>query len=516
VSGARPCLSHRIVSGTIRCAVELWKGERVSGSIEAVRGMRDLLPSAQQRSAAQTRAQIEACIAEHGYQPIDLPIIESRELYLRKLGEELAGKIYEFNFGGRDLALRPEWTASVLRAYVAHLQDQPLPLRLSYSGPVFRYERPQNLTYRQFTQVGVELLGGLAPRADAEVLALACAGLDAAGVQGYRVIVGHIGLVRSLLGSLKLTDRTRGLLLWSLERLRNEGVAAVRAKLNDQLGPAELDLPLPDGVGDEEAAQLLLRVFQATQVDLASGTRSPDEIVGRLLRKLRRSDPQPQVDRALELLDQLCAIRGTAAEALPRLAALLQGAGIASPAYAELRAVLQILEAHGVSPERVLLDFSLGGRGLHYYSGMIFEIYDQADMQLCGGGRYDELVLALGARQALPAAGFAYGLERVAAAAERSGRSPERGPREALVIAVDEESYSYALEVARRLRSRGYVATLDVRSRKLADNLRDAARRSIDSVVIVGVEERSSGTLLWRDLQSRDERRMRLDELGER
>src|SRR5690606_28454145 len=110
---------------------------------------------AEQRAAARARAAIETTLESYGYVAVDLPIIEARDLYLRKLGEELAGKVYEFSFGGRELALRPEWTASVLRAFVAHMQDQPLPLRLSYAGPVFRYERPQRLTYRQFTQVGV-------------------------------------------------------------------------------------------------------------------------------------------------------------------------------------------------------------------------------------------------------------------------------------------------------------------------------------------------------------------------
>src|SRR5215203_5737704 len=145
----------------------------MSSMIDSVRGMRDVLP---QELAAQLAiaAQLDQTLAGYGYQPIELPIIEQRDLYLRKLGEELVGKVYEFRFGGRELALRPEWTASVLRAYVASMQDQPLPLRIAYSGPVFRYERPQRGTYRQFTQVGVELVGGPAPRADAEAIALAC------------------------------------------------------------------------------------------------------------------------------------------------------------------------------------------------------------------------------------------------------------------------------------------------------------------------------------------------------
>ena len=173
----------------------------MSTIIEPARGMRDVLPADLAPQLA-TLARLEQVFASYGYQPIDLPIIEQRDLYGRKLGEELVGKIYEFSFNGRELALRPEWTASVLRAYVGRMQDQPLPLRLRYAGPVFRNERPQRATYRQFTQAGVELIGGPVPRADAECIALACGGLDAAGVRSYRVRIGHIGLVRQLLRAL--------------------------------------------------------------------------------------------------------------------------------------------------------------------------------------------------------------------------------------------------------------------------------------------------------------------------
>ena len=129
---------------------------------EPVRGMRDHLPADQTRLHA-LRDTLERVLDDWGYEPIDLPVLERRELYLKKSGEELVGKLYDFVHSGRTLALRPEWTASVLRAYLKSLQSDPLPVRLRYAGPVFRYERPQRITYRQFTQVGVELIGGAAP-----------------------------------------------------------------------------------------------------------------------------------------------------------------------------------------------------------------------------------------------------------------------------------------------------------------------------------------------------------------
>jgi histidyl-tRNA synthetase len=482
----------------------------VSTIIEPARGMRDVLPAdlAPQLAAL---ARLEQVCASYGYQPIDLPIIEQRDLYGRKLGEELVGKVYEFSFNGRELALRPEWTASVLRAYVGRMQGQPLPLRLRYAGAVFRNERPQRATYRQFTQVGVELIGGPAPRADAECVALACAGLDACGVATYRVRVGHIGLVRQLLRDMGLAERTQGVLAWSLEHMRQRGVVAVRERLDAAHSELPFDAALLDGLDDAQAEALLLGTLGAIGVNLQFGTRSPREIVGRLVRKLRREDPQPRVERALALLDRLCRMVGPPTEALPAAAELLAEFGLPADGLDELRAILGAVTAHGVPSERVVLDFGLG-RGLHYYTGAIFEIYDDDGLQLCGGGRYDDLVTTLGGRQPVPAVGFAYGLERVVLASQQA-TSDQRRAAEVLVVPAEEEAYAYALEVAQALRARGYAATLDVRGRSVASNLRDATRREIGAVAVVGTGEREHGEVIWRDLATREERRIMLDQV---
>ncbi len=476
--------------------------------IESVRGMRDLLPD-DYRLHTQVRQRLTTLIGSYGYQWLDLPLVEYRDLYLRKAGEELVGKLYEFTVGGRELALRPEWTASVLRAYVAHLQDQPLPLRLAYTGPVFRYERPQRLTYRQFTQLGVEMIGAPAPRGDAEVLALACAGLEATGIADYRVILGHIGVVRQLLTQLGLEERTQGILIWNLERMRSKGVDSLRQRLDDLHGSIPADLSLLEGLDDEQATRLLMHTMQEIEVSLSLGTRPPDEIVQRLVRKLRRGDPQPRIERALDLLSRLTDLYGQPSTTLPRITALLEQEGLHAPALAELRAILTTLAAHGIPESRLTLDFGLG-RGLHYYTGLVFEIYDAQEYQLCGGGRYDELVQALGGRQSVPAVGFAYGLERLVAATAMPATPPAAA---VLVVPASDEDYAYALTVAQRARQAGYTAQLDIRERGVASNLRDAARRGFAAVAIVGSAERAQGTVLWRDLGERSERQLSLDAL---
>lgn len=480
--------------------------------IEPVRGMRDVAPAELSTQAA-TAARIERVIASFGYQPIDLPIIERRDLYLRKLGEELVGKVYEFNFNGRELALRPEWTASVLRAYVSGMQDQPLPLRLRYAGPVFRNERPQRHTYRQFTQVGVELIGVASPRADAECLALACAGLSAAGVEGYDVRVGHIGLIRRVLAELGLNERTQSFLAWSLERMRKHGVAEIREQLAAIQGDeTPIDPAIVANLDDSQAEALLLHALRTIGVNLRFGTRPPEAIVGRLVRKLRREEPHGQIERALALLEQMCVIQGPPATALPAVSALLASFGLLSPEVDELRAIFDLAAAHGLPLERIELDFGLG-RGLNYYTGIIFEMYDRGhNLQLCGGGRYDDLVTILGGRQPIPAIGFAYGLERVVVAASQQRADPARG-NEVLVVAIDEQAYPYALTVAAQLRKQGWVATVDVRGRSIASNLRDADRRGLAAVVMVGLAQRDQNDVLWRDLHEREERQLRVDQL---
>lgn len=483
----------------------------MGATIEVVRGMRDVLPE-QLWALNRVRRVLEQTQERYGYMPVALPIIEHRDLYARKLGEDLVGKVYAFSFGGRDLALRPEWTASVLRAYVDHMQDQPLPLRLAYSGPVFRYERPQRHTYRQFHQLGVELVGGTTPRADAEVLALACAGLSNLGLNDYQVVIGHIGLIREILAGLGLAERTQGLLAWSLERLRGGGTSALRSRLDDPPAELPLDPALLAGLDDEQAGAMLLRLLPALGVDLSFGTRSPAEIIERLVRKVRREEQRPRIEQALALIERLAALRGNPQEMLPRIAEVLAAAGLSPAALADIRAILALLTAHGVDQSRIVIDPALG-RGLHYYTGLIFEIYDATGhLQLCGGGRYDDLVTALGGRHPTPAVGFAYGLERVLAACAPAESAQSPRPR-VLVAAVGEDDYAYALEIAAHLRSYGFIVSVDVRERNVAGNLRDAARRDTHYMAIVGPDERSAATLVWRNLVSREEQRLAISDL---
>ncbi|MCM2282958.1 MAG: histidine--tRNA ligase [Bdellovibrionaceae bacterium] len=144
--------------------------------LQPVRGTRDLIGEECRRFRyiARTAAEI---LALYGFQEIETPLLESSAVFLRTLGETsdvVSKQMYVFtDRGGDEVTLRPEGTAGVARAFISEGLGQHLPLKLFYSGPMFRYERPQKGRYRQFQQFGVELLGVDNVQADIEVISAA-------------------------------------------------------------------------------------------------------------------------------------------------------------------------------------------------------------------------------------------------------------------------------------------------------------------------------------------------------
>ncbi len=153
--------------------------------LQPVRGTRDLLGDDPRRfrHVVATGLQIAN---NYNFQEIETPILESSAVFLRTLGETsdvVSKQMYVFqDRGGDEVTLRPEGTAGVARAFISEGLTQNLPLKLFYSGPMFRYERPQKGRYRQFYQFGVEILGVESVQADLELLALAWQTLKALGV----------------------------------------------------------------------------------------------------------------------------------------------------------------------------------------------------------------------------------------------------------------------------------------------------------------------------------------------
>ncbi|MDA8393936.1 MAG: histidine--tRNA ligase [Candidatus Dormibacteraeota bacterium] len=165
--------------------------------ISRPRGTEDLLPEPLARLNRVLAAGLQVAQA-HGYRQIETPIFESTDLFVRGVGEStdvVTREMYTFpDRGGRSLTLRPEGTAPVVRAFwESPLRQDPLPVRISYAGPMFRYDRPGKGRYREFHQFGVEVLGESEPEVDAEVIGLAWRWLERLGVSGTSLQLNSLG-----------------------------------------------------------------------------------------------------------------------------------------------------------------------------------------------------------------------------------------------------------------------------------------------------------------------------------
>ncbi len=169
----------------------------MASKFQVARGTRDILPGESERWD-RLESRTRDIMSRYGYREVRTPIFEATDLFVRSVGEAtdiVRKELYTFeDRKGRSLTLRPEGTAPLVRAYLEHSLGQVDPLtRLYYIGPMFRYERPQAGRYRQFWQIGAELLGPAAPGADVEMIDLFFWVLRAAGLEEITVHVNSLG-----------------------------------------------------------------------------------------------------------------------------------------------------------------------------------------------------------------------------------------------------------------------------------------------------------------------------------
>ena len=166
--------------------------------IQRPRGTRDFGPQEMAERRMVEQAMRDVCLRA-GFGEVMTPAFENSELFTLRSGQGVIDEMYVFkDKGDREMALRPEITASVIRFFVNELSNNPKPLKLYYVGNCFRYENPQSGRFREFFQLGAELIGSKNPETDAEAIALAVNCIRASGLKDYTVRIGHIGILKSL------------------------------------------------------------------------------------------------------------------------------------------------------------------------------------------------------------------------------------------------------------------------------------------------------------------------------
>ena len=339
--------------------------------------MRDILPE-EALWRERIVGDVGAYFAQAGYAPIETPVLECREL-LTEADAAPESTFRLFDGDGSQLMLRPDVTLPVTRLVSSRLRGQAGPFRLRYAAPVFAERDSLRGESRQFTQLGIELIGQAGSEADAEVLHLAAGALDVAGVGGYVVALGS---VRPLEALLELSGAPEG---WR--------------------------------------AQVRMACRHGDFVAL-------DELVAQA-----GDDVPSQVGRALVGLPRIhggAGAIGAARDLLEPCAALFDGETGTAPDWG-LDELEGLVGLSGLA-DRVTVDFSLMG-SFGYYTGMVFALY-QPGLGTClgSGGRYDRVFERYGSPR--PAAGFALSLEAVQAALGGTDAAGRAGASRPLRIAV--------------------------------------------------------------------------------
>ena len=350
-----------------------------------------------------------------GYQTIDTPLLEETELFVRKAGGDLSGRLYNFTDpGGTAVSLRPEFTSSVIRHFVDSEASLSLPVRWQYSGPVFRYEPENRGSYRQFTQSGAELVGACGNDADIEIIALAAGGLQELGIDGFRLRVGHLGALHSLLDAFELSEAAKLFIIGNMDELR-AGAADVGSLLEHAaevgLLSGSVDLGVDIGVALEsmsaEAAEEFIYGVLKESMPEPLGRRTTDHIIARLLSKVRQANCPQAFESALMLAHGISGISGAPSASLQSARNAARQSGIEDEPLDAVESLLGRLRDIGIAESGVELDLGMA-RGISYYTGVIFELVSDESETLGGGGRYDGLVQALGGSGSVPAMGFAF------------------------------------------------------------------------------------------------------------
>jgi len=419
---------------------------------QALPGFRDFYP-AEFALRAHILGAWRRVAGRYGFEEFDGPPLEPLELYTTKSGDEIVDQLYAFeDKGGRQVALRPEMTPTVARMVAARANALKKPIRWFSIPQLFRYERQQRGRLREHFQFNCDIIGEAGPLADAEVIALA---LD---------VMRELGLGPDEV-KVRLSDR------------RVLGVLLAGA-----------------GVADEHLGE----AYQA--VDKIE--RAPRE---RLEDRLAKAG----LDRdAIDGVFKVAGLRGRQA-----VNAALADVPGGSDAGGDFEVVIDALEAVGLG-EYVEVDLSIV-RGLAYYTGVVFEVFDAkgAMRAICGGGRYDQLLSSLGGVD-LPALGFGMGDVVLGDVLKDKGVIPETSSSiDVFVVAVTPEDLPFALRLSRALRDRNLRVEYPLSHMAVGKQMKLANARQAPYAVMIGPDERATGNVVLRDLSSGEQRTLAADQM---
>lgn len=407
--------------------------------IQRPRGTRDFL-----FNEMKERKQIENTLRNifeiYGYQEIKTPLFEDLSLFTLKSGEGIVGQIYNFqDKGGRDLALRPELTAPVARLYIKELQKKPKPLKMYYFGSCFRYERPQKGRWRQFWQMGCEIIGGKSPESEAEIIALSAHCLEELGLEDFEIHIGNLGIIRGILQKAEVS-----------KKIQDKIMAIIDKGEKDELENTLINLEIVPEIRD-----ILLTLINM------QGHREVISKASKIIKNNKKS------------FKALC----------------------------ELEELLNILEAFGFNKYIVNLgiarglDYYTGMVFEIYVHGL------GAQKQISGGGTYNLIELFGGGK--VESTGFAFGFDRLMECVRLCGAEITLPKTIDIYVApITKDVKLKAFEIAQKLRKQGFKTDVDLSDRKLKKILSHADNLGADYVILVGKRDLDESKIAIKDMKS--------------
>ncbi len=379
--------------------------------------------------------------ARYGFVEYDGPPLEPLELYTEKSGDEIVGQLYAFeDKGGRQVALRPEMTPTLARMVAARAVALKKPIRWFSMPQLFRYERQQRGRLREHFQLNMDVIGESGPLADAELIA--------AAIDVMRVLELSAADVR-----VRVSDRRVIQALLTHEGLSQDQILAAYQQI-DKLG------------------------------------REPADVLTK-----RLTDAGIPAARAARVL-ALGGLKGRAA-----LEHAVSGIDRDGETARSLFQCVDALDAMGVG-DFVEIDLPIV-RGLAYYTGIVFELFDAAGSlrAICGGGRYDGLLAELGGVD-LPACGFGMGDVVLGELVRERATAPSAMGLDAFVVAVGGGDLPAVLSLAHALRDAGCRVEFGLKEQSVGKQLKLAAARLARAAIVIGPEERAAQTAVVRNLVS--------------
>ncbi|RAP54218.1 MAG: histidine--tRNA ligase [Methanosphaera sp. rholeuAM130] len=406
------------------------------------RGTRDfLIEDMKERKYVENT--IRKVVESYGFNEIKTPIFEDLELFTAKSGDGIKEEIYHFqDKGGRDLALRPELTASVSRLYDNNLQKSAKPLKMYYFGSCFRYERPQAGRFRQFWQFGVEVIGGTPVYNEAEIIAMANETLKRLKLKNYEVAIGHLGIIKGVLNHLDITPEKQTQIIASI---------------------------------DKEDYDLLDEILTGCGVD----------------------------DQYKNIINRIINVNGTHDD-LNTIRESLEDIPESLDALNQLDEILTVVEAFGFDDYTVKLSIARGLDYYTGVVFEIYVPDLGAQKQITGGGTYN--LTGLFDSEKIESTGFAFGFDRIMEAFHvQNLKTDEENITKVLVVPVKKEFKLDAIKVAQLLRGADIITDIDLKGKKLKKNLSYANSNNINNVVLIGAKEVEDNTVTLKYMDTKEQ-----------